>query len=261
MSATAVPKATQDPRLRCEDCAVTPVRLGAGHEMEERSRYRTLGIRFECADLMEPQHQGVSNSYPVTLEVRGPGHFDRVQVLLRFLVLAGIGLLHQTVCGLFGALYVLLPILAAILISQKNGPRFLSEDGRWLTRVLDWVLAVYAYLLFVTDRFPLPSSARTVRLVVHPGGAPTAGGALARLVTSVPHAAVLAVLGIASALVGFVAAIMILVTERYPEGLHAFQRDVLAWMARFLGYHASLVETYPPFSMEARLTRAAHVGS
>jgi hypothetical protein len=78
-------------------------------------------------------------------------------------------------------------------------------------------------------------------------------------VTSVPHAVVLAVLGIASGLVGFVAAIMVLVTERYPEGLQAFQRDVLAWMARLLGYHASLVETYPPFSMEASLARTEHV--
>src|SRR4051794_16570083 len=96
-------------------------------------------------------------SYPATLETRLPSHFDRTQLLVRMVVLSIIGALHQTAGSLFGALYLVLPIVVGLLIVQKGAARFLSEDGRWLVSVLEWVVSVYAYLLFVTDRFPLPS--------------------------------------------------------------------------------------------------------
>ena len=185
--------------------------------------------------------------YPATLEARLPAHFDRRQLLVRMVVLAVIGVLHQTAGGLLAALYLVLPVVVALLIVQKGGARFLSEDGRWLVSVLDWVMAVYAYLLFVTDRFPLPSSDKDVYVVVRPGQPPTAARALFRLVTSLPHAFVLAVLGVVASVVGFIAALSILVVERYPATLQRFQRDVLSWMTRLFAYHAALVEPYPPF--------------
>ena len=188
-------------------------------------------------------------TYPVTVETRLPARFDRVQLLVRMLVLSVIGVLHQTTGGLLGALYLALPVIVTVLLVQKGRSRFLSEDVRWLVAVLEWVVAVYAYLLFVTDRFPLPSNERAVRVVVRSDATPTAGRAALRLVTSVPHAIVLAILGIAASLIGFVAAVSILLVERYPEALWTFQRDVLAWMTRLFAYHSSLVDTYPPFSL------------
>jgi hypothetical protein len=176
--------------------------------------------------------------------------FDRIQLFVRLLVLAAVGVLHQTVGGLFGALYLFLPMLVALLVSRKGGEGFLAQDGSWLIRVLDWVLAVYSYLLFVTDRFPLPSNDRSTHVAVRLGGAPSVGGALARLVTSLPHAVVLSLLGFASTLIAFAAALLVLATERVPEGLYTFQRDVLGWVTRLLAYHSSLVEAYPPFSLQ-----------
>ena len=61
----------------------------------------------------------------------------------------------------------------------------------------------------------------------------------------------LALLGIVSSLVGLIAAISILINERYPERLWTFQSGVIRWHARLLAYLASLVEAYPPFSFDA----------
>jgi hypothetical protein len=194
--------------------------------------------------------------YPAALETRPPVRFERVQVGFRLLVLLVLGVVHQSGGRVFAALYLLLPLVAAFLILRKGGARFLAEDSRWLVSVLAWVLALSAYLLFVTDDFPLGPSTRHVHLRVRPGGTPTAGGALLRLVTSVPHALLLLVYGVASAVLSLPCAIAVLITERCPDGLHRFQGEVIAWSARVLAYHASLVEPYPPFSLHPGGARA-----
>lgn len=188
------------------------------------------------------------NAYPVAFEAWLPSRFDRVQLLLRLLVAIAIGTLHQSLAGLFGVLYLFLPITAAILLSRKQGAQYLADDSDWISSTLEWVLGLYAYLLFVTDRFPLGRRDRTARLYVYGAGHPTVGSALMRLFTSLPHALVLALLGMVTCVVSLVAAVFVLFTERYPESLHGFQREVVGWLARMLAYHASLVQVYPPFS-------------
>lgn len=187
--------------------------------------------------------------YPVTLTAPRPERFDRVQVLVRLLVLVALGMLHRTGSGLLGLVYFVLPVAAAIQISQKGGLRFLESDRRWITSVIQWVVALYGYLMFVTDRFPLESRHLPLHVSAVPSGSPGAGRALLRIVTSIPHALVLGLLGIGAALVGFVIAVVVLLTERCPPALHAFQRDVLGWLARLLAYHASLIDEYPPFAL------------
>jgi hypothetical protein len=51
-------------------------------------------------------------------------------------------------------------------------------------------------------------------------------------------------------LVWFIAALLVVLTESYPEGLYDFQCGVLRWQARLFAYHASLVEAYPPCSLD-----------
>jgi hypothetical protein len=193
----------------------------------------------------------MTNSYPVTLESRYSPRFDRVQILYRALWLAAIGLLHQTVGGLFVALYLILPVAAAIAISRNRGTGFGEDDRDALASVIDWAVSFYAYLLFVSDRFPLPSGKNATRLVIRPSGTPRVGSALARLLTTLPHAIVLCVLGFCAGLVAFVIVVTVLVSETCPEALRTFQRDVVAWGGRVLAYHASLVEAYPPFALGA----------
>jgi hypothetical protein len=194
--------------------------------------------------------QSTHAAYPVTLEVDAPERFERIQLLLRVLVLVGAGALHNPIGGLLGSLYLLLPIIAAVLISQRGGSGFLDHDAGWLGSALDWIVALQAYMLFVTDRFPLEAGKRSTRLHVSASGTPTVGSALVRLFTSLPHALVLALLGCVAWLISLCAVVSILATENYPQAFRDFQRAYLGWIARVLAYHVSLVEAYPPFAMD-----------
>lgn len=198
---------------------------------------------------MEPNDLHAPGSYPVTFVAETPVRFERIQLVLRLCVLLAFGLLHVSLGWLFSVLYLLLPTAAAVMISRKGGGAFLAEGAGALGRLIEWVVAFYAYLFFVTDRFPVDRRDAAVQLDMHATGAPTVASALVRLVTSLPHVIVLAILGIVAWLFSVFAAIAILFTEHYPEALRAFQCDVVLWMARVLAYHASIVEPYPPFAL------------
>jgi hypothetical protein len=189
-------------------------------------------------------------AYPVGFSVERPARFDRIQVAIRLLLLIVLGAVGLSLGALWWLIYLLLPVLAAVLVSQKGGARYLAEDGAWLSRAIGWVFAAYAYLLFVTDRFPIGPPAELVRIRLVPTGIPTPGGALLRLLTSLPSAVVLWLLGLLSGLAWLVMAVTVLVDRRVPTFLHDFQCAVVRWSARLVGYHASLVETYPPFALD-----------
>ena len=197
-------------------------------------------------------------SYPVRVVVALPARFARVQLALRLLVLAAFGVVHQSAGGLLGVLYLLLPLAAAVLVTQRGGRAYLERDAPFLVGVLEWVLGLYAYLLFVTDVFPLAPRDRPLRLRVEPQGTPTVGTALLRLVTTLPHAVALLFIGIAAMVITCIAAVAVLFTERYPDALRGFQRDVIAWVARVFAYHACIVEGYPPFAFDSQAARAEH---
>lgn len=190
------------------------------------------------------------NTYPATLYVERPQRFDRVQLALRIvalIVLSGVGL---SLGAFVGFLYMALPLIAAVLISQEGSGRFQEEDAPRLSRAIGWVLSVYAYFVLLTDRLPLKGSRPAIHYEVAPVGAPTVGSALVRLLLSLPLALLLAVLGCVSWFVWIVAALMILITGNYPDGLHDFQCGVLRWLARMLAYHGSLVDQYPPIAFD-----------
>jgi hypothetical protein len=50
---------------------------------------------------------------------------------------------------------------------------------------------------------------------------------------------------------------MVLAQENYLDGLFDFHRGVIRWQARLLGYQASLVEPYPPFTVDTGAEAAA----
>lgn len=170
-----------------------------------------------------------------------------MQVALRVAVFVLLSLVGIPI----GILYLVFPVLAALLVSGKTGRQYLDEDGDKVTRWLRVVIGLVAYLWALTDRLP-GWGGENVRLEVARSGNPTAGSALLRILYGLPSAIVLAILGIASAFAWVVAVGYILLRESYPPSLWRFQLGVVRWEARLLAYLASLVEPYPPFSLETR---------
>lgn len=189
-------------------------------------------------------------SYPVQIETTSPLRFDRVQLALRLVIAIALGWVGISAGWLGCALFLALPVIAAVAISTRGAQAYLDDTGPMVWRVVSWLLALSAYMLLLTDRFPA-GEPTGVQVQIRPDGHPTTGTALLRLIMSLPSGLVLAILGFVSSVLFVVGAVMILIEQQVPAGILGFQRGVLRWQARLAGYHASLVDEYPPFSFEA----------
>jgi hypothetical protein len=192
----------------------------------------------------------MTSLHPVDIETTSPASFDRLQLALRLaiaLALAAVGFES----GWFGcALYLILPAVAAAMISGNGADGFERDVRPSMLRALGWLIAFVAYMALVTDRFPRAPSSPATRLVVAEVGRPTVGSALLRLLTSLPSALVVSLLGIVGCWLWIVSVVCVLVAERQPGVCLRYQRGLLRWQARLLAYHASLVDAYPPFSFD-----------
>lgn len=187
------------------------------------------------------------SEHPVRLEIERPERFDRAHVIIRAAILIAFSLL-MAFLWLLVLIYVAVPFIAAILISSERH-RFREEGALRIKRWIHTIVAADAYYTLLTDRFSLERPEDNVRLEFEVSANPTPGSALSRLVTSVPSALVLLVLGIAAIVSGIVAGLIALVAGNYPEPIYRFHYGVVNWTARLLAYHASLVDEYPPFSL------------
>lgn len=188
-------------------------------------------------------------SYPATFDVQRPETFDRVQLLLRIAVLVVLSILGGFLSWLHGLIWLGVPVLAAVLISQKGAERYLAEAPDNMTKWLGYIVGAYAWLGLLTDKLP-GADDNPVRFNVTPTGSPSIGQALLRIILVIPHMIVLAILGFVAGILVIVAAIMILIQESYPEGIYSFLRGFQRWNARVLAYMASLVDEYPPFALD-----------
>jgi hypothetical protein len=192
-------------------------------------------------------------SVPVTFDVERPPAFQRAHVFLRIALLVVVGWIGHP----FGLLWLGLPVVAAVLVSQKGGQRYLDESGPTVIRVLNWILDLVAYLALLTDRLP-GAGEHPVRFHVERSGSPTVGSTLLRIVYAIPSLIVLAVLAFVGGIVWLVAVVLVLVNERYPDSLWRFLLGLVRWEAWLLAYLASLVDRYPPFTLETgSVSRAA----
>lgn len=181
---------------------------------------------------------------PVSFEIERPAAFKREHVFLRVAVFIVVGWVGHP----WGLLWLGLPLVAAILVSQKGGQRYLDENGPAVTRVLNWILDLAAYLALLTDELP-GGSGHAVRFQVERSGSPTVGSVLLRILWAIPSLIVLAILSFVGAIVWLIAAVSVLVDERYGEGLWRFLAGLVRWEAHLLAYLASLVDDYPPFTL------------
>jgi hypothetical protein len=192
------------------------------------------------------------NGSPVAFEVERPPTFQRAHVFLRVALLVVVGWIAHPI----GLLWLGIPVIAAILVAQKGGQRYLEEDGPTVTRALNWLLDLIAYLALLTDRLP-GGGGHTVRFQVERSGSPTVGSALLRILYAIPSVIVLAILVFVGAIVWVIGVVLVLVNERYPESLWRFLLGIVRWEAFLFAYLASLVDRYPPFTLETSSTSPA----
>ena len=189
-------------------------------------------------------------TYGATFDIDRPAHHDRTQIIIRLLLMIVLSILAGSLGWAHGALYIALPVLGAILISQKGAKQYHAEAEQNVTLWLRYVVAFDSYIWLLTDKLPNEDPRATLRFEVTPSGEPTAGGVLLRIITAIPHAIVLAILGVVAVVLAIIAAIMVLVGESYPEGIFNFLRGYVRWQARVYAYMAGLVDEYPPFALD-----------
>jgi hypothetical protein len=201
------------------------------------------------------------DNYGVTFDTTRPASFDRAQIFLRLLILILLSVLAGAIGWIGGIIYLGIPVLAAVLISQKGPQRYLDEAGGDMVTWLRYIVGFYAYLSLLTDRFPTKDTDTGVRFEVRTSGTPSVGNALLRLILAIPSGLVLALLWLVGLVLMVIAAISVLINETYPQGIYDFLRGLNRWGARLSAYLASLVEPYPPFSLDTQAEGDARADS
>lgn len=189
-------------------------------------------------------------AYGATFDVDQQQSYDKTQVVIRIAVLIVLSILAGAVGWVFGLAYLVVPVAAAVLISQKGAATYFAESDSNMTKWLRWGIGVYAWLAMLTDKLPTSEGVSPARFEVTPAGEPTAGNVLLRIILAIPHAIVLGLLGIVAGILVIVAAIMVLINGTYPEGIFGFIRGYVRWDARMYAYLAGLVQEYPPFALD-----------
>jgi Domain of unknown function (DUF4389) len=182
------------------------------------------------------------SDHPVQLEVTIPARTARLHVVTRLVLLVALGVLGTS--AVTWAVYLAIPAVVTLVVSQKGGDQYVASASRPIVNVLRWFASAYGYLWMLTDALPT-TQGHPVDLHVTPGGHPTMGSALSRLITSLPALLVLAVLSAVAGLLWIVAAVVVLVRERMPAGIARFIAVVLRFQFRLVAYHLSIVDRYP----------------
>jgi hypothetical protein len=210
--------------------------------------------------------------FPVTYEIARPERYNRLTVAFRLILVIPQALLvggggyyfgvfqsfdrnsgHQGIFGLFngGVLNAVLSLLVffawiAILFTG----RFPNSFRDFCHMIFRWSQNVHAYVLLLSDPYPpFGDSPYPLRIGIVPAAQYNRWAVFFRLILVIPHAIVLAFLGIAQFVVTIIAWFAILFTGQYPEGLYEFSVGVSRWGARVSAYFLLFVDEYPPFTL------------
>lgn len=191
-------------------------------------------------------------SAEIRIDVPYPAQLSRAHLLVRLLIAILLGGMPRGLGGWPGGLlYLALPVVAAVLISQH---RYVEREAPKVMRVLEWILGFLAYMALLTDEFP--STHGKVRYDAAPAGSPTVASAVLRIFTTLPAAFLLCLLGIVAGVLAFLQMVAVLIAGHYPPSWFDFQCGMLRIQARLYAYHASLTEAYPSFGFHPELPAA-----
>jgi hypothetical protein len=189
-------------------------------------------------------------TYGATFDINQPAAFDRAQVFLRLLILVILAALAGALGWVYGALYLVIPVIAAVMISQAGPAAYISGADGNIIKWLHYLAGFRAYMYFLTDRFPDADMEGAFHFEIAPSGTPTPGSALLRIIYAIPSALVFFLLALLGLVLAVIAAVLILMQETYPAGIYGYLRGLLRWEVRLYAYLASLVEAYPPFAFD-----------
>jgi len=181
----------------------------------------------------------------VELRVEPSPQRARIHVFIRLGLL--VALAFAGCSSVYWLLYLALPSVAALLIAQKGGPRYLAEDAPGAARVLQGLARAYAYLWLLTDGAPTTVPGGPIELAVVPRGRPTPASALLRLFYSLPALALLVIFSFIASVLWVAGSVVIVVTGTIPAAIGEFLASVLRYQFRLVAYHLSLVDDYPAF--------------
>src|SRR4029453_7657096 len=145
------------------------------------SRHKRTEIRPMASSPTRDRGKERRMSQPVSLDLERPVAFERGHVFLRLALLIVIGWIAHPI----GLLWLGLPVVAAILVAQNGGQRYLHEDAAMGSRVLAWLVALISYLALLTDRLP-GGGEQPVRFQVDSSDAPTVSSVLLRILFAIP---------------------------------------------------------------------------
>ncbi|MFT3698648.1 MAG: DUF4389 domain-containing protein [Kofleriaceae bacterium] len=189
----------------------------------------------------------------VNLDVTTPTTYSRSQLAIRIAIWVLLGWFGITLGWLACALFVALPLIAAGAIHSSTD--YPEEHGGELWDVIAFLLRFEAYLLCTVDTFASTSDV-DIELEMH--GHPTVRSALMRCVTALPVGLIVLIASAFAWIVGAFGFLTILVARHVPEPLLGIQRATLRLQARFLAYHASLVDDYPSLTFDTHAHRPMH---
>ena len=204
----------------------------------------------------------IAPAYPVTLAVDYPERQSRWKTLLRlflaipvllfFVVLSGASWVrtwpdgHAATYSAGAAGGVALAIWVTIVLRARI-PRWLFDFQVALMR---WEIRALSYVALLTDTYPPFEGDYPIRFEVqYPERLARWKVLIWKAITSIPHMLVLFFLSIGAFFAVIFAWFAILITGRFPQGLHTYVAGVIRWSVRVQAYFLSLTDEYPPFSL------------
>lgn len=159
---------------------------------------------------------------------------------------------------MIGALFVNFIAFWAILFTGKY-PRGLWD---YMLNTQRWVLRLNARVANLADGYPafgLNAKDDSSGIELEYPEKLSRGLAVVRLFFGfiyilIPHGICLMFLQIAALFVQVIAWWVVLITGKYPKGMHDFMVGVLRWAIRVNLYYYNLTDTYPPFSLSETST-------
>jgi hypothetical protein len=187
-------------------------------------------------------------AYPATFDVPVREQVPRDQAVIHTIIAIVFVWLALVILSLLTC--IVAPIVIAIRISSKGGEKFIQEDGADFSRYSKLLIAIYAYVYFLTDERPEKAIETDVKIDIQPSGNPSWPRALFSQILLIPHGLVLGILWLAFILILPWTIIVSLANEQYPKQFFEFVLKYLRWQTRVTAYLFSLTQEYPPFAWD-----------